>query len=63
MNTVLKSIDEGCLTLDEFLDFQKAFDTINHNILFKKLASYGVRTHSLKWLESYDCEKPKNGIS
>ena len=49
----MKSIDEGCVTLGVFLDFQKAFDTINHNILFKKLSHYGIRGHALKWLESY----------
>ena len=32
---------------------KKAFDTVNHHTLFKKLFSYGIRGTILKWFESY----------
>ena len=35
------------------IDLQKAFDTINHDILLKKMASLGFSNHSIKWFQSY----------
>ena len=33
-------------------DFQKAFNTVSHNILLKKIEHYGIHDKSNKWLRS-----------
>ena len=53
VNTLLQSIDKGEMTLGIFIDFKKAFDTINHSILSDKLEYYGIRGIVLKWFQNY----------
>ena len=38
---IRKGIDEGCVTAPEFVDFQKVFDNVNHQLLLEKLPGYG----------------------
>ena len=46
-------IDKGDIIGSLFLDFRKAFDLVNHNILIKKLSIYKVSNSSLQWFISY----------
>mgnify|MGYP003977500103 CR=1 FL=1 len=39
------------------IDLKKAFDTVDHKILLKKLFSYGFRDQSFDWIESYLTER------
>ena len=36
-----------------FLDFRKAYDTVNHSIILKKMHAYGIRGNILDWLKNY----------
>ena len=50
---ILENFDKRKMTLSVFLDLSKAFDTIDHNILLKKLTHYGIRGISHDWFRSY----------
>ena len=47
------AIDNGQYSIGIFLDLAKAFDTIDHNILLKKLHIYGIRNTQLNWFKNY----------
>ena len=52
-NTWAVNIDNGLLNGVVFLDLKKAFDTIDHSIILRKLKFYGIEQETLKWFQSY----------
>ena len=53
VDQIYKSFENDNYTLGVFIDLSKAFDTINHSILLKKIEMYGVNTANLAWFTSY----------
>ena len=50
---IRKALDEDKFSCEVFIDLQKAFDTVNHNILLSKLYPYGVKGTPHQWFKSY----------
>ena len=46
-------MDHGKLTDAVFVDLQKAFDTVEHSVVLKKLPYYGISGAELSWVKSY----------
>ena len=48
-----KLVTQEILLVGVFLDLQKAFDNVNHDMLLKKLEHYGIRGITNSWLQLY----------
>ena len=50
---IRESLDKGEFSCGVFVDLQKAFDTVDHEILSAKLKHYGIRGIVNTWFKSY----------
>ena len=53
VDKITKALHSGEYVLGVFIDFSKAFDTVNHEILLRKLHFYGITGTAYKWFASY----------
>ena len=53
LNDFARGLEDKSQTDIIFLDFAKAFDKVSHQGLLKKVYYYGIRGHTLKWIESF----------
>ena len=52
-NQIYESFERNQCILGVFIDLSRAFDTISHSVLIKKLRMYGIRGVNLTWFCSY----------
>lgn len=50
---ILHGMDDGLITGVAFLDLTKAFDTVNHSILLRKISNIGVDGTARDWFDSF----------
>ena len=53
VDKIFDSFETEQFTLGVINDFSKAFDTVDHSILLKKLKLYGITDKNLAWFQSY----------
>ena len=53
LESIQKALDDGQFACGIFIDLEKAFDTVSHDILLEKLNHYGIRGIANDWFRSY----------
>ena len=53
VHLIKKYLDDDYYVCGIFIDLQKAFDIVNHNILLEKLKYYGIRVLANHWISCF----------
>ena len=54
---LINAMSKKQIALLLLIDFSKAFDMVDHDILLSKLVHYGIRGNAYNWLKSYLCDR------
>ena len=54
---ILLGVNNKDYTIAAFVDLRKAFDTVSHEILGKKLHKFGFHDNIIAWLKNYLCNR------
>ena len=61
-DTWLKAIHEGKLVWSAMIDFHKAFNLVDHQLLLKKVRIYQISNMSLYWFKSYQRNRTEQAV-
>ena len=50
---ITHALNSGKVVGGVFIDFKKAYDTVSHDILLRKLEAYGIKDNVIKLIKSY----------
>ena len=53
VDLIYKAFEKNEYTLGVFIDLSKAFNTVDHSILLRKLELYGITDRNYAWIKSY----------
>ena len=53
VNDITEELDKGNCFIGIFIDLSKAFDTVDHKLLLRKIEHYDIRGNALLWFTSY----------
>ena len=53
INDLYNAMNNNQATISLYIDSMKAFDSVNHDILLKKMKFYGITGRCVKWIENY----------